>query len=111
MPAAEREWQPENDVWDTLLSFRLVGPDAPTQVIRLPQPLLTDPSQHLTHSLVHCRRKSSWQQEGAVAGHIASLIRKQREMDAGTRLTFSSVSDSGPQPVGRCQTAPVCEYG
>lgn len=34
-----------------------------------------------------------------MAGHIASLIRKQREMDADTRLTFF-FSDLGAQPMG-----------
>ena len=32
--------------------------------------------------------EKAWQQEREAAGHMASTVRKQREMDAGAQLTF-----------------------
>lgn len=31
----------------------------------------------------------AWRQEREAAGHVASTVRKQREMDAGAQLAFS----------------------
>jgi hypothetical protein len=32
--------------------------------------------------------------------HIASVVRKQREMDSGTQFNFSFAFSPGPQPMG-----------
>lgn len=39
--------------------------------------------------------EKAWWQRGAAAGHMASAIRKQREMNAGTQLTFSRAPAHG----------------
>lgn len=33
----------------------------------------------------------AWQQECVMVGHIASAVRKQREMNAGAQITFSFI--------------------
>ena len=39
----------------------------------------------------------AWQKEREIAGYIVSTVRKQREMDAGTQLTFSFSFSTEPQ--------------
>lgn len=41
----------------------------------------------------------SMQQEHEAAGHMASTLRRQREMAAGAQLAFSLLFGSGPQPI------------
>lgn len=38
-------------------------------------------------------------EELGATGQVASIVRKQREADAGSHLAFSSFSSLGPSPV------------
>lgn len=52
----------------------------------------------------------AWWQERQAAGHVASTVRKQKEMDVGAQLTFSFLFGPGTQSMGwyhpQCTVSP-----
>lgn len=46
--------------------------------------------------------RERWQIEYEAVGHLVSTVRKQREADANSQLTFSFLFSPGPQPRNWC---------
>lgn len=41
----------------------------------------------------------TWQQESEAAGHVAFVVKKQKEAHAGIQVNLSILFSSGPKPI------------